>query len=100
MIEHYKQEALVHVLQQPVVKDCAYVFRNSIQLEFLAAGVWDGAEYRGTITDPLLCATASCLWALSATITMLSEISSPPLAGGSTLFSGASTRGNEAGMEG
>src|SRR5213080_2898368 len=49
VIERYKQAALVHVLQQPLVKDCVYVFCDSIQLEFLAAGVWDGAEYRGTI---------------------------------------------------
>ena len=49
VIERYKQAALVHVLQQPLVKDCVYVFCDSIQLEFLAAGMWDGAEYRGTI---------------------------------------------------
>ena len=49
LLEHYKHATLVHVLQQPLVKDCVYVFRDSIQLEFLAAGMWDGAEYRGTI---------------------------------------------------
>jgi len=42
VIERYKQAALVHVLQQPLVKDCVYVFCDSIQLEFLAAGMWDG----------------------------------------------------------
>ena len=49
VIERYKQEALVHVLQQPLVKDCVYVFPASIHLEFLVAGIWDGPEYRGTI---------------------------------------------------
>ncbi len=49
VLERYKQAAFVHVLQEPLVKDCVYVFRDAIQLEFLAAGVWDGAEYRGTI---------------------------------------------------
>jgi len=49
VIERYKPAALVHILQQPLVKDCVYVFCDSIQLEFLAAGMWDGAEYRGTI---------------------------------------------------
>jgi two-component system, response regulator YesN len=49
VIERYKQTALVQVLQQPLVKEHVYVFRDSIQLEFLAAGVWDGAEHRGTI---------------------------------------------------
>ncbi len=49
VIERYKQEALVHVLQEPLVKDCVYVFCDSIRLEFLSAGVWDGAEYRGPI---------------------------------------------------
>src|SRR6266487_562510 len=49
VIERYKQAALVQVLQQPLVKEHVYVFRDSIQLEFLAAGVWDGAEHRGTI---------------------------------------------------
>ncbi len=49
VIERYKQAALVQVLQQPLVKEHVYVFRDSIQLEFLAAGMWDGAQYRGTI---------------------------------------------------
>ncbi len=49
VLERYKHAALVHVLQQPLVRDCVYVFHDSIQLEFLAAGMWDGAEYRGTI---------------------------------------------------
>jgi YesN/AraC family two-component response regulator len=49
VLERYKHADLVHVLQQPLVKDCVYVFCDSIQLEFLAAGMWDGAEYRGTI---------------------------------------------------
>ncbi len=49
VIERFKQEALVHVLQQPFVKDCVYMFCDSIHLEFLSAGVWDGADYRGAI---------------------------------------------------
>ncbi|MFL5657827.1 MAG: helix-turn-helix transcriptional regulator [Ktedonobacteraceae bacterium] len=49
VIERYKQEALVHALQQLLAKDCVYVFRASIHLEFLVAGIWDGPEYRGTI---------------------------------------------------
>jgi two-component system, response regulator YesN len=49
VIERYKQEALVHVLQSLIAKDCVYVFRDSIHLEFLAVGIWDGPEYRGTI---------------------------------------------------
>src|SRR5947209_12513997 len=49
VIERFKQEALVHVLQQSFVKDCVYVFCDSVHLEFLAAGVWDGSEYRGAI---------------------------------------------------
>src|SRR3989442_13300975 len=49
VIERYKQAALVQVLQQPLVKEHVYVFRDSILLEFLAAGIWDGAEYQGTL---------------------------------------------------
>jgi len=49
MLERLKQKALTLILQQPFVKEHVYVFRDSIQLEFLAAGVWDGAEHRGTI---------------------------------------------------
>src|SRR6266700_2788786 len=49
VIERYKQAALVQILQQPLVKEHMYVFRDAIQLEFLTAGIWDGAEYRGTI---------------------------------------------------
>src|SRR5437763_17031814 len=49
VIERYKQEALVHVLQQPFVKDRVYVFCDSIRLEFLSAGVWDGPEHQGAI---------------------------------------------------
>jgi hypothetical protein len=49
ILERLKQKALVHILQQPFVKEHVYVFGDSIQLEFLAAGVWDGAEHRGTI---------------------------------------------------
>ena len=49
VLERYKQATLIHILQEPLMKDCVYVFRDAIQLEFLAAGVWDGAEYRGTI---------------------------------------------------
>ena len=49
VLERYKHAALAQILQQPLVKDRVYVFRDSIQLEFLAAGMWDGADYRGTI---------------------------------------------------
>src|SRR5947209_14106570 len=49
VLEPLKQKALVHILQQPFVKEHVYVFRDPIQLEFLAAGVWDGAELRGAI---------------------------------------------------
>jgi len=49
LLERLKQKALVHILEQPFVKKHVYVFRDSIQLEFLAAGVWDGAEQRGAI---------------------------------------------------
>jgi two-component system, response regulator YesN len=49
VIERYKQADLVQVLQQPFVKEHVFVFRDSIQLEFLAAGIWVGAEYQGTI---------------------------------------------------
>jgi two-component system, response regulator YesN len=49
VIERYKQAALVHILGQPFVKEHVYVFRDPIQLEFLATGMWDGAEHRGTI---------------------------------------------------
>ncbi len=49
VIERFKQEALIHVLQQSFVKDCVYVFCDTIHLEFLAAGVWDGSDYCGTI---------------------------------------------------
>jgi two-component system response regulator YesN len=49
LLERLKQKALVHILEQPFVKEHVYVFRDSIQLEFLAAGVWDGAEHRGAI---------------------------------------------------
>ena len=49
VIERYKQADLVQVLQQPFVKEHVFVFRDSIQLEFLAAGIWVGPEYQGTI---------------------------------------------------
>lgn len=49
VLEHFKQEAFVQILQQVPVKDCVYVFRDSIQLEFLVVGVWDEGECRGTI---------------------------------------------------
>lgn len=49
LLERLKQKALVHILQQPFVKEHVYLFRDAIQLEFLAAGVWDEAEYRGAI---------------------------------------------------
>ena len=49
LLERLKQKALAHILQQPPVKEHVYVFRDAIQLEFLAAGVWDGAELRAVI---------------------------------------------------
>ena len=49
MLERLKQKAFAQILQQPLVKEHVYVFRDSIQLEFLAAGVWDGGEHRGAI---------------------------------------------------
>ena len=49
VIERYKQAALVQVLQQPLVKEHVYVFRDSILLEFLATGIWNGVEYQGTM---------------------------------------------------
>jgi two-component system, response regulator YesN len=49
VIERLKQEALVHILQQPFVKDCVYVFRDTVHLEFLSTGVWDEADYRGAL---------------------------------------------------
>lgn len=49
VLEHLRQEALVQVLQQPVAKGQVLVCRDAIQLEFLAAGMWDEAEYRGTV---------------------------------------------------
>jgi len=49
LLERLKQKALAHILQQPPVKEHVYVFRDSMQLEFLAAGVWDGAELRDVL---------------------------------------------------
>jgi AraC-like DNA-binding protein len=49
LIERLKQRKLVHILQQPFVNEHVYVFHDAIQLEFLAAGVWNGAEQRGAI---------------------------------------------------
>lgn len=49
LLERLKQKALVHILQQPFIKGHVYLFRDAIQLEFLAAGVWDEAKYRGVI---------------------------------------------------
>jgi AraC-like DNA-binding protein len=49
ILERLKQKALVHILEQPFVKEHVYVFRDAIQLEFLAAGVWDGEEQQGAI---------------------------------------------------
>jgi two-component system, response regulator YesN len=49
VLEHLRQEALVQVLQQPFAKEHVSVFHDSLQLEFLAAGIWNEAEYRGTI---------------------------------------------------
>lgn len=49
VLEHLRQKALAQVLQQPVAKEHVCVFRDAIQLEFLVAGIWNEAEYRGTI---------------------------------------------------
>lgn len=49
LLERLKQKTLVHILQQPFIKGHVYLFRDAIQLEFLAAGVWDEAKYRGVI---------------------------------------------------
>ena len=56
------------------------------------------SEYYSCYSSFLRNCKLRSVWALSATITMLSDISSAAMAGGSTMFSGASTRGNEAGM--
>lgn len=56
VLERLKQEVLIHILPLPFVKDCVYVFRDAIQLEFLAVGVWDSSEQRGTIVvGPCIC---------------------------------------------
>src|SRR5207244_5448080 len=49
VIERYKQEALVQILQQPLVKEHVYVFRNAIPLAFLTACIWYGADFSGNI---------------------------------------------------
>lgn len=47
VLEGFKQEALVQILQQPLVREHVNVFRGPFQLEFLAVGMWHEAEYRG-----------------------------------------------------
>jgi two-component system response regulator YesN len=49
VLERLKQEALIRVLQQPLVREHVNVFRDPFQLEFLAVGMWHEAEYRGAI---------------------------------------------------
>jgi hypothetical protein len=49
VLERLKQKALVHTLGQPFVKESVHVFRDSMQLEFLATGVWSRAEQQGAI---------------------------------------------------
>ncbi len=49
VLERLKQEAIVLVLQQPLARDHVYIFRDPYQLLFLATGIWNEAEYRGTI---------------------------------------------------
>lgn len=49
ILEQLRQEALVQVLQQPVARGQVLVSRDATQLEFLAAGIWDGDAYQGTI---------------------------------------------------
>ena len=56
VLEDLKKEALAYILQQPFEKGCVYEYRNSIQLVFLSAGIWDGSEYRGAIVvGPFIC---------------------------------------------
>lgn len=49
VLERLKQEALLRVLQQPLLKEYVYRFRDPFQLEVLAVGIWNEEEYEGTI---------------------------------------------------
>ncbi|HJT58298.1 MAG TPA: AraC family transcriptional regulator [Ktedonobacteraceae bacterium] len=49
VLEHLRREALVQVLRQPMAKEHVSVFRDALQLEFLAAGIWNEADYHGTV---------------------------------------------------
>jgi two-component system, response regulator YesN len=49
VLEHLRREALVQVLQQPLVREYVYRFRDPFQLELLAVGIWHEVEYRGTV---------------------------------------------------
>lgn len=49
VLERLKQEALIRVLQQPLLKEHVYRFRDPFQLELVAVGIWNEEEYEGTI---------------------------------------------------
>ena len=49
VLEHLKQDALLRVLQEPLLKEHVYRFRDPFQLELLAVGIWNEEEYVGTI---------------------------------------------------
>jgi AraC-like DNA-binding protein len=49
VLERLKQEALIRVLQQPLLKEHVYRFRDPFQLELVAVGIWNDEEYEGTI---------------------------------------------------
>lgn len=49
VLERLKQEQLTRMLEQPLLREQVYRFRDPFQLEFLAVGIWHEADYRGTI---------------------------------------------------
>ncbi len=49
VLEELKQQALVHILELPLVQDGVYLVRGVLHLQFLAAGVWEGPDYRGAL---------------------------------------------------
>ena len=49
VLEDLKQQALVHILELPLVQDCVYLVRDVLHLQFLATGVWEGPDYRGAL---------------------------------------------------
>jgi two-component system, response regulator YesN len=48
-LEQIRQNALIQMLQQPVSRGQVLVFRDAIQLEFFAAGLWGEAAYLGIV---------------------------------------------------